>query len=472
MKSSSANQLLGQGRPDSTGRRDNVAGMKLEDGARVGVIGGGPAGSFFSYFLLELAERIGLRIGVDIYEPRDFAALAPAGCNMCGGIVSEALVQALATEGISLPPDVVQRGIDSYVLHMDVGKVRIETPLSEMRIAAVFRGPGPRDAKEQKWKSFDGFLQKLVLDKGANLLHARVDEVGWKDGRPEVRTRAGSTTSYDLVAVAAGVNTGVLKIFQDNVPGYRVPGTTRTFIGEYYLGQEGVGRVLGSSMHVFLLSIPRLEFAAIIPKGDYVTVCLLGHGIDNELVRDFLGSPEVKACLPPSEYSGNSSCQCWPSINVQGAASPFSDRIVFIGDSGFTRLYKDGIGAAYRTAKAAATTAVFHGVSKPDFERHYWPACKKLRGDNSIGRLTFAIAHHVQKIQFFRRAMLSMTRTEQDSAGEHRRMSMVLWDLFTGSASYREIFLRTLHPAFIARFMWNLAAAAVKGENSTKTRRD
>jgi len=33
-------------------------------------------------------------------------------------------------------------------------------------------------------------------------------------------------------------------------------------------------------MHVFLLDIPRLEFAAIIPKGDYATVCLLGEDIE------------------------------------------------------------------------------------------------------------------------------------------------------------------------------------------------
>jgi flavin-dependent dehydrogenase len=98
----------------------------LEDGSRVAVIGGGPAGSFFTYFLFEMAERIGMDLAVDIYEPRDFTKPAPQGCNMCGGIISESLVQLLATEGINLPSSVVQRGIDSYVLHMDVGTVRIE----------------------------------------------------------------------------------------------------------------------------------------------------------------------------------------------------------------------------------------------------------------------------------------------------------------------------------------------------------
>jgi hypothetical protein len=118
--------------------------LELNDGARVGVMGGGPAGSLFSYFLLDMAERVGKEIRVDIYEPRDFDVPGPAGCNMCAGVVSETLVQYLAAEGINLPPTVVERGIDSYVLHMDVGSVRIGTALHEKRLAALYRGIGPR----------------------------------------------------------------------------------------------------------------------------------------------------------------------------------------------------------------------------------------------------------------------------------------------------------------------------------------
>jgi 2-polyprenyl-6-methoxyphenol hydroxylase-like FAD-dependent oxidoreductase len=103
----------------------NQSSHKLNNGSRVAVIGGGPAGTFFTIFLLDMAERVGLDISVDIYEPRDFLNPGPAGCNMCAGIVSETLVQMLAAEGIILPGTVVQRGIDSYTLHMDVGSVLV-----------------------------------------------------------------------------------------------------------------------------------------------------------------------------------------------------------------------------------------------------------------------------------------------------------------------------------------------------------
>jgi flavin-dependent dehydrogenase len=444
--------------------------LKLVDGSRVAVIGGGPAGSFFSYFLMEMAERLGIDVQVDVYESRDFSKAAPLGCNMCGGIVSESLVQALAAEGISLPPTVVQRGINSYMLHMDVGSVGIETPLKEMRIGAVYRGSGPRGVAENKWESFDGHLQKLVLKKGAELVQGRVDDISRESGKFQVKARGGAPKVYDLLAVAAGINSATLKLFEGLELGYKPPKATRTFIREYFLGQDRVGQTLGSSMHVFLLDIPRLEFAAIIPKGDYVTVCLLGQDIDNSLVQSFMNSPEVRRCLSPEEGSGKGSCQCSPYISVEGAVRPFADRVVFIGDCGVTRLYKDGIGAAYRTAKAAATTAAFQGISAADFDKHYWPICKTINNDNSIGKLSFMATRQIQKRRFARRALFRMTLTEQKKEGRRRRMSMVLWDMFTGSAPYKEVFLRTLHPIFLTRLLWNVAVSVLSFGKGTSER--
>src|SRR4030066_2098195 len=115
--------------------RGAKSAMPLQDGSRIAVIGAGPAGSMFSYFLLTMAESVALDLKVDLYEPRHFCHRGPAGCNHCGGVVSESLVQRLATEGIALPDDVVARGLESYTLHMDVGDVEIATPLHESRIA-------------------------------------------------------------------------------------------------------------------------------------------------------------------------------------------------------------------------------------------------------------------------------------------------------------------------------------------------
>ena len=41
---------------------DTGTDLNLQDGSRVAVIGGGPAGSFFTYFLLRMAEEIDLEL--------------------------------------------------------------------------------------------------------------------------------------------------------------------------------------------------------------------------------------------------------------------------------------------------------------------------------------------------------------------------------------------------------------------------
>jgi Na+/serine symporter len=60
-----------------------------------------------------------------------------------------------------------------------------------------------------------------------------------------------------------------------------------------------------------------------------------------------------------------------------------------------------------------------------------------------------------------------MTRIEQAQSARPRRMSEVLWDLFTGSASYRDVFIRTLHPKYIGHLIWNLAAGNLLRKNNT-----
>jgi flavin-dependent dehydrogenase len=422
----------------------------------VAVVGGGPAGAFFGCFILDAAKQAGLDIAVDIFEPRDFHLSGPAGCNMCGGILSEPLVDHLATEGIELPANVVQRAIDSYVLHTDVGSVRIKSPLCTSRIGVVHRGAGPRGIKEIKWGSLDSHLFELAQSKGATGIRDKIVEFGWDGERPRVRSRDGVTRDYDLLVVAVGVNSTALKLLPRLEPGYNPPHVSRTVTREYYLGAEQVGRSLGDAMHIFLLNIARLEFAAIIPKGDYATVCLLGDDIDDALMRTFLDRPEVRGIMPSGWQPEDISCHCQPHINVRAAIQPFTDRVVFIGDCATSRLYKDGIGAAYSTAKAAATTAVFHGISANAFRRHYWPTCRAMAHDNRFGKLSFAITGMIQKHRFMRRALVRMAAMEQGLEHHPGRVSVMLWDMFTGSAPYRKIFFRGLHPAFLARFAWSM----------------
>jgi len=442
--------------------------MSLKDGSRIAVIGAGPAGSMFSYFFLNMAEMMGLDVGVDIYEPRRFCHRGPAGCNHCGGVVSESLVQRLATEGIRLPDSVVQRGIESYTLHMDVGDVEIATPLLEKRIAAIYRGNGPRCSEPLDTHSFDGYLLDLALEKGARLIPRLVSDVRREDDRMTVSCADQSSSTYDLAVVATGVNSRLMETLESQTAEFARPERTKTFICEFKLGRDVIRETFGPSMHVFLLDIPRLEFAALIPKGDYVTLCLLGDDIDENLMEQFFAAPEVRERFPGGEIPGHV-CHCYPRINIRPARPVYGDRLVFIGDCGSTRLFKDGIGAAYRTSKAAAKAAVFHGVSAQAFHDHYAPLCRRINNDNRVGKMVFSIASLVQKARFARRGILQMTANEQQQTDSPQRMSGVLWDLFSGSASYTNVFVRTLHPAYIGNLLWNLVSANLRGGRTGKS---
>jgi hypothetical protein len=127
-----------------------------------------------------------------------------------------------------------------------------------------------------------------------------------------------------------------------------------------------------------------------------------------------------------------------------------------VGDCGVTRLYKDGIGAAYRTAKAAATTAVFHGVSAAAFGQHYGPTYHSIKADSRIGKGVFALTRQIQKLRLGRRAILSMVQEEQVNTTSAQPMSGILWDTFTGSAPYRDVLQRMVLPTFAARFALHL----------------
>ena len=445
---------------------DGGTGLSLTNGSRIAVVGGGPSGSFFAFFLLKMAAAIDLDIEVDIYDPRSFSRCGPAGCNHCGGIVSESLVQILAAEGINLPSSVVQRGIESYVVHMDVGSVAIQNQVGEQRIAALYRGNGPREGGESTWESFDGYLQKLAEQRGASVVRKLISDIDWRSGYPWLQFADHSELKYDLVAVATGVNSNFLSLLDDMPAGFELPHTTRAYVCEFRSSEDEILRILGNSVHAFLLPIPRLEFAAIIPKGEFATVVMLGDDLDEELVHAFLSDPAVLECFPTNALP--CVCSCAPLVNMGARKKPYGDRIVLIGDSGVTRLMKDGIGAAYRTGKAAAETAVFQGVSEAAFNKTFWPTCRTITRDNAFGKVMFGTTRILKRLVFLRHVLLRMAIREQALLSRKQHMSSLLWNMFTGSAPFTEIFRGAIHPGFIGNIMYNFVGHLWPGESRKK----
>lgn len=437
-------------------QKDVKTKLSLQGGSKIGVIGGGPAGSFFSFFAFELAQKKGINIEIDIYEPKDFNLKGSPGCNHCGGVVSESLVHMLSADGIILPQQVIRRGIETYTLHLEHGSTVIEAPKFEKRIVSMFRGSGPNGSDVSDIQSFDGFLQELCTNKGAMVLHERViDAIAEPDGITIITTK--SRKKYDLVVGAAGLNDQTLSLFKKLIPAFIPPKTAQTHISEYFLEKEMIDKHFGNSMHVFLLNLPGIKFGALIPKGNYVTLVLLGSRIKKKMVDRFLNSESILACFPEgTELKNIKSCQCSPYINIKNGRNPFSDRVVLIGDSSSSKLYKNGIGAAYLTAKAAAFTSVSEGISGRDFKKSFQPVCSQLNTDNVAGKLIFFITTIIQRSHLLKKVIFQMVVREQKKERGNPEVSSLLWDTFSGSATYRNILLRSLNPFLLAKLLWNM----------------
>jgi flavin-dependent dehydrogenase len=415
----------------------------LHNGAQIAVVGGGPTGSFFSIFALKMAKMIEKSVQVAIYEPKDFTKDGPVGCNRCGGIISELLVQNLAVEGINLSDSVVQRGINSYRLHTQYGNVYIETPSKEKTIATVYRGGGPRGIIGSEKESFDRFLLDLAIREGAVHNRDKIDRIEYTNGRPVLYSDGEKLQEPDLLVGAVGVKSQTFKIFEEMGFGYRKPETVTAAIAEIHMDKSTISEYFGTSVNLFLLPVTDIKFAAIIPKGTYVTVCILGKNIDHTSVDAFIDHPVVQSVLPGKE-TYEIACRCLPKMNVRAPEVAFADKVVLCGDAGSTRLFKDGLGAAYIMGKAAAKTAILYGVSREAFRENYDPVYKNIVIDNRYGKVLFSVTDLHKKYGILTKGMLRVVRKEQADPAYPKRLSSMLWDMFTGNERYRNVFFRSI----------------------------
>jgi len=446
-------------------KKIEVHALQLKDGSKVAVIGGGPTGAFFSIFVLKMAKMIDLDLSVTIFDSKDFSKDGPAGCNRCGGIISELLVQTLAVEGISLPDSVVRRGIHSYRLHTPEGYVSITTPHYERTIATVSRGGGPKGLAGHDKESFDGFLMSQAIGEGALHEAIRIDTIGLKGDRPVLFSQGKELADFDLVVGAFGVNSTAGKMTEALGFGYQEPKVVTAAICELVMDADIVTERFGNSIHLFLLPDSELKFAALIPKGPYVTLCILGKELSSDQVAGFLENPVVKKVLPdPIKYS--IPCRCLPKMNVAAPKVPCMDRVVMCGDAGSTRLFKDGLGAAYLMGKAAAKTAIFDGVGRAHFQASYLPVYKSIVHDNLFGKMLYLFIDIFRKQPFLTRAMLDVVHREQsDESRTRKTLSTILWDMFTGNERYKAVFTRALHPAMHLDLLAGIVKTMGRGQS-------
>lgn len=410
--------------------------VRLSDDDRVCIVGGGPAGSFAALHLLDLARQQGLKLKVHIFEPRDFTKPGPSGCNRCAGILSSRLLRGLDQLGLKLPPEVIQAELRNYTAHLGGELLQIKQPDPRRRIVSIYRGGGPRLLQGEALASFDGYLLDQALSRGARHISHRVRGVTWAR-RPVVHTAYGQTTS-DLLVLATGINSRS-PLSPDF--GYRPPRTE-------VMAQDEIMRPTDwpdDQVSVFFQKPPGLTFGALIPKGQYLNISLLGKGFTRDTVEDFIESQGLNAETQLNSF--NSLCGCTPRVAVSPARGYFGARWVAVGDAAVTRLYKDGIGSAFFTAQTAMQVAVQRGISRQAFREGYVPFCRRVARDNIYGRLLFRLWNLTLGTRLMMRYWKRAIRLEMEAPSEQRIHIRILWGMFTGDEPYRDLFWLSLSPA-------------------------
>ena len=199
-----------------------------------------------------------------------------------------------------------------------------------------------------------------------------------------------------------------------------------------------------------------LVFGALIPKGEYLNISLLGDGLTPDAVADFLEAQGLAPSLAPPQ---GSLCGCTPRIAVQPAQRIFGDRWVAVGDAAVTRLYKDGIGSALATAEAAMKAAVLRGIGADDFRRFYAPVCRRIAQDNLYGKWLVRLWSRALTTPPALRAWKRILGEEARGSERHRTQMRILWGMLTGDEPYRALLRLALSP----RSLGGLTKAFLQG---------
>ena len=433
--------------------------LSLKNGSKIAIIGGGPAGSFFAHFAQKWALEKGMNLSITIFDGKDFLQCGPSGCNLCAGVIAEGLNEKLKKEGIFLPEERIINRVDGYNLHVDNESLLLSCAENKNNtIATVFRGNGPRYSTFSEIISFDDFLLSWVQDRGAKVIPLPVLDIKLPENTIDSvlllygKKENPQEFDADLIVGSFGVNTHLMKKIQALGFGYKLPSTLTIYQAEIKLGREKISKHFGNKIHVYMLKSQRIRYATIIPKKDYITITLIGKkDASKNIFQEFIAMPEIKDKIPTMKPH----CFCYPRITISPAKNPFTHRLVMIGDSSFSRHYKNGIESAFITAQLAAETAFCRGIDASSFSHSYYRRAKKLIiKDNTYGQFLFTINDMISTIPLLTQSHLFLAKRKTNK-GSSRKLRLILWNMFTGNIPYKDIFKISLDTRLQISLLFN-----------------
>lgn len=402
----------------------------LGSGARVVVIGGGPGGVGTALSLDRLAREMGRELDITLFEGKVFAD--ERHFNQCVGVLSPPIDQILEQSlQVQFPRHLVQREISDYVLHSDTRSI-------------VLSSHDP-PAYSLRRVQFDHYLLEQVRARGIRVLTSRVTDIEFHADHVIVYSESGSKEAAVVVG-AFGSDDGTAAVFARATP-YRPPQFLSSIVTKIHPRPEFMN-AFGNCIHAFLPSMRAIEFGAVTPKGNHLTINIAGEKVNAGWMERFLQSPALRSVVPYlDEPQGKGDLDFFrgrfPISQARGLAG---DRYVLVGDAaGLVRPFKGkGVNSALMTGTWAARTMLTRGISSHAF-RDYLFACREITDDLPYGKLMRATA-----ILMSKEGLLGtvLTLAERDV-----RLRHALFDAVSAHRTYREIVRELVDPLWAAHML-------------------
>jgi flavin-dependent dehydrogenase len=443
--------------------------MRIQDGSKVVVLGGGPAGALFAIHLLGQSKQAGIHITVNIIEKK---AVQPSGtlpfklkgCNYCAGIISPRLHNALDKSGIPLPEKLICEEFTHIWIHGLWKNFPLKLP-PDQRMYSLFRGSLPHD-RQDRTTGLDGFLLNQAEARGAAVIAGEATNIRYAPSKKPyvtVAAASGKETGIesDFLAIATGIPSSKDSIPEDNSvfrafirinPGFIPPKARPALIFELKPGRAYLKKYMNKEIYFIVSGSKklRLDHISLVPKGDYLTVAMVGDRIDRasfpedtqKIIREFLSLPHCRALLPHiTPHNTPVACSCTPFMVTAPARGAICDRMAVVGDALGSRLYRDGIFSAFVGAEALAKTIIQRGVDKKSLSSGYDHVIKWLKTDSRYAERVIGCVQTVLKSSFLSRILYQTFATElKNKSPEQRPLGQVLLDLGSGGTDYAHVY--------------------------------
>lgn len=405
----------------------NASPTTFPNGGKVVIIGGGPGGTACALALQQYASQKAIDIDITIIEGKEFTEKRHH--NQCVGVLSPPLPSLMEdTLGIHFPSSICIGEIERYILYN--GREQIKLMDEGEKSKAVRR------------VQFDAYMLDQVSTRGVRIHPARAVDLEFHPGSVIVYTE-NTSMSADVVVGAFGMDEGSAAMFS-RTTAYRPPLGLDSVVVNYPISDQEREKLSGC-IHAYLPANPRIEFGAITPKCDHLTINIAGRTVDSQLMRVFLEMSEVRNVLPRTDladdilegrvsfYKGR-----FPRSLARGF---YGNRYVMVGDaSGLVRAFKGkGATTAMMTGIRAADTIINHGISSQAFHHHYRTSNQDIIQDLPYGRGMRLLTMGMSNIGF----MGIVLRAGRKSP----TLRSALFGAVSGHTPYRKILSQVLRPS-------------------------